>query len=33
MLKTSETPFLLYGSDDKKVRVKVLMRDETIWLG
>lgn len=26
------TPFLLYGSDDDKVRVRVLLRDETIWL-
>jgi len=24
--------FLLYGSDDDKVRVRVLLRDETIWL-
>ncbi len=27
-----QTPFLLYGSDDDKVRVRVLLRDETIWL-
>jgi hypothetical protein len=26
------SPFLLYGSDDDKVRVRVLLRDETIWL-
>jgi hypothetical protein len=28
----NQTSFLLYGSDDEKVRVKVLIRDETIWL-
>ena len=27
-----QSPFLLYGSDDEKVRVRVLLRDETIWL-
>jgi hypothetical protein len=27
-----QTPFLLYGGDDGKVHVKVLMRDDTIWL-
>lgn len=27
-----QSPFLLYGSDDDKVRVRVLLRDETIWL-
>lgn len=27
-----QTPFLLYGSDDDKVHVRVLLRDETIWL-
>jgi hypothetical protein len=26
------SPFLLYGGDDDKVRVRVLLRDETIWL-
>lgn len=26
------TPFLLYGSDDEQVHIKVLMREETIWL-
>ena len=28
----NETPFLLYGSDDDKVRVRVLLHGETIWL-
>ncbi|MET0155211.1 MAG: virulence RhuM family protein [Rickettsiales bacterium] len=28
----SETPFLLYGSDDEKVHVRVLLQGETIWL-
>lgn len=28
----SETPFLLYGGDDGKIHVKVLMHEETIWL-
>ena len=28
----SETPFLLYGGDDGKVHVSVLMHEETIWL-
>jgi len=27
-----DTPFLLYGSDDDKVRVRVLLHGETIWL-
>lgn len=27
-----QAPFLLYGSDDDKVRVRVLLRGETIWL-
>lgn len=27
-----QAPFLLYGSDDDKVHVRVLLRDETIWL-
>lgn len=27
-----QSPFLLYGSDDDKVRVRVLLCDETIWL-
>lgn len=27
-----QTPFLLYGSDDDKVRVRVLLHEETIWL-
>ena len=29
---TTETPFLLYGDDADAVRVRVLLRDETIWL-
>lgn len=28
----SEQPFVLYTNDDEKIRVKVLMREETIWL-
>lgn len=28
----TQIPFLLYGDDNDKVRVRVLMRDETIWL-
>lgn len=27
-----DSPFLLYGSDDDKVRVRVLLHGETIWL-
>ncbi len=27
-----QTPFLLYGDDNNKVRVQVLIREETIWL-
>lgn len=27
-----QTSFLLYGGDDEKVRVRVLLHDETIWL-
>ena len=30
--QVEQSPFLLYGSDDEKVRVRVLLRDETIWL-
>lgn len=30
--QVEQSPFLLYGSDDDKVRVRVLLRDETIWL-
>ena len=32
MDSNAETPFLLYGGDDGKVHVKVLMHEETIWL-
>jgi hypothetical protein len=32
MNSNAETPFLLYGGDDGKVHVKVLMHEETIWL-
>jgi hypothetical protein len=28
----SEQPFVLYTNDDEQIRVKVLMREETIWL-
>jgi hypothetical protein len=28
----ADTPFLLYGSDDEQVHIKVLMREDSIWL-
>ena len=31
-VEPGETPFLLYAGDDERVHVRVLLRDETIWL-
>src|ERR1700754_2631301 len=31
-LESQEMPFVLYGSDDGKSRVKVLVHGDTIWL-